>query len=374
MSASDNPFSEYSDLSNCGLRLGVEIEFPANDGSEPLTAPGESTNDFCDEARHGSNRWRDHSDFGVMHYDGTVGAEIVNPDPLQPVDAVNFYDETLELAEAEYGKVFEPTGMMKGGSTAGLHIHLSPLSEDKAKRLAKMSKKPWMQVFACTSVAQTGSPEMPVFRGENYCNLVDSLRGSRYNAVNHRSGDHYEWRLPEPMTPQHFRHLMKFLNIFEDDPDAAEDFAKWCLRRREDEITSILRAKTIGVPTDFDSLPLVSRSRHPETERFYNDVNRASGLPYIYRVTYEGQDFYAFDTANDEYEDREWRVGGFGYEPVEFTVDTVFYADDLSIIEDEEVVDPVRDAVSNRAEYQSHGDRNETEATKTLKDVLDKDF
>jgi len=368
---SEDPFAEYSKISDSKLRVGVEVEFPElDDDKESLTSPGVQSNEF--QSKADSYGWP--SSWGEMHYDGTVGAEIVNPEPLELVDAHSFFAETIEIAEEEFGAIYEPTGMLKGGSTAGLHIHLSSLTDTQAKKLAEFSKQPWMQVFACTAVAETGSPDMPVFRGERYCNLVDDLHGSRYNVVNARGGGHYEWRLPEPMTPTHFNHICTFLRIFEDDPEQAKEYVMHVLQSKEDDVTSIARAKKIGVPTDFDNIPLVSRSQHPQTESFYNDISRGSGTPHIYRVTYEGQEFYAFDTENEDIEQRTYRVGGVGYQPVEFGVDSVFYADDLSEADDEDITDPILSAVENRAEYQSHGDRNETEATKTLKKVLDKDF
>ena len=356
-------FSDMAEESGAELTIGFEVEYPTIDeseGDEKFISEGRSSN------RLRRSNWRGE---GEMTYDATVGAEIVTQ-PMDVEDGPQVYSAIIEEAE-NMGYPHQPTGIMTG-NTAGLHIHISSISRQKAKRLYEMSCEPWMHVFCCSSVVQARGPKLPVFRGGSYCRLGWEENG-RYDVVNGRGGGRYEWRLPEPMTEENFQHVTRFLKLFAYDEDVAEEYAKHVLRTREDEITSIIRAQVIGIPTDFESLPLVSQSSAPESESFFERIDSTMNTPRIYRVTIDGRDYYAFEAQQDQADDR-WMVGGFGTPVIEFDSETVIHADTLELCEEPDEREEVIEAITDRDSCLNHDEIKETPATKTLKDVMVKSF
>lgn len=90
-------------------------------------------------------------------------------------------------------------------------------------------------------------------RGTNYCE--DSFDKWHHSCVNkHRKGGvgHYEWRLPEPMGPDHFELLVEFIIRFLDNENRAVEWAENIVREGDDRLTSVKRAKSIGEPFKHD--------------------------------------------------------------------------------------------------------------------------
>lgn len=340
------------DPSNSDLQIGIEVEYPVSNGdSDYLIGRGGSSNHI----QSSIDVWPS-SIGGRAVYDGTVGLEVVS-DVLDLADAEGWYRDVLEHVEAEFGERYQPTGLMSSGNTAGTHIHLSSISEDKARELARLSEEPWMQVLFCSSIATDGDGEVswPVFRGGRYCDLT--YGSNHYNVVNARGRGHFEWRLPEPMVPSHISVLTEFLRAFEQSTDAAVQYAQEVLDDADDRITSLRRAEAIGM--DIDEMPSISRSMADvDPEGFYETVESAWHLPEIYRVELDDVQFYALSSRLE---------GGIEIGDVQCRANDVLYADSLNPVETEELADRVRRALNRRGES-----TRETEATEELKKVLEK--
>jgi hypothetical protein len=340
------------DPSNSDLQIGIELEYPiAESYDDVLLGRGHDSNDLLHRVDG-----MPPSINARAEYDGTVGLEVVSG-VLDLADAQNWYRDVLEHIENEYGEPYQPVGLMSGGSTAGLHIHLSELSERTARQLQELSEEPWMQVLFCSSIANTGSGDVawPVFRGGRYCQM--NFGTGHYDCVNRRGGGHYEWRMPEPMIPEHIEILVKFLRLYEQSPDEAIQYAQELLDEGDNRITSIRRAEAIGM--DLEGMPIIEREPAEEDpENFYERVADDWAAPQIYTVEYAGQTFYTFESRMD---------GEIEIDGVRFNTDDVLYADSLNQVSEADLADNVRRALNRRGEQ-----RRETDATNELKKVLKK--
>lgn len=333
------------------LRIGLEVEYPIADSpGDKLRGRGNSSNNL--QSHH---RMPSHIE-GSSVYDGTVGLEIVS-EPLQLADAPAWYADVINHVEEDYNEPFQPTGLMDGGSTAGLHVHISDLSRSQAESLMEMSREPWMKVLFCSSIASDDDDvSWPVFRGGRYCQM--NMNSGHYGCVNHRSGGHYEWRMPEPMIPEHVEVMVEFLTLFEQDEQLARDYAQDKLDQADDRITSIRRAERVGM--DLAGMPEVRRaSSQNDPENFYSTVADSWAHPEIYTIDYNGDQFYTFDTELD---------GRFEVEGITFTPNSVLYTDSLNEVQDDELRSDVRSALQNRG----RDGRRETDATDELKKIVKK--
>lgn len=334
------------------LQIGLEVEYPrAETADEMLIGRGRDSNAL----QSAIDSWPS-TIGGRAVYDGTVGLEVVS-DVLDLEDAEGWYSDVLEYIHSEYGERYQPTGLMSGGSTAGLHVHISSISESKARDLARISSEPWAQVLFCSSIATDNDGEVawPVFRGGRYCDL--SYGTGHYNVVNGRGNGHYEWRLVEPMIPEHINVLTTFLRVFEQNTEAAIEYAQERLDAVDDRITAVRRAEAIGM--DMDEVPTVSRYQSDaDPEAFYETIASDWTYPEIYTIEYSDSEFYTFETRFD---------GEMEAEGVRFHTDDVLRADSLDPVTDPDLESEVRRALNRR------GDTNrETEATEELKKVLKK--
>jgi hypothetical protein len=340
------------DPRNSDLQVGLEVEYPiAESRDEYLVGRGHDSNHIQSRVESWPSTIG-----GRAVYDGTVGLEVVS-DVLDLEDAPNWYREVIDHVEGEYGARYQPTGLMSNGSTAGLHVHISSLSEDQARDLADLSTEPWAQVLFCSSIATNGNGEVswPVFRGGQYCQM--GYGSNHYNVVNSRGRGHFEWRLVEPMVPGHVEVLMEFLRAFEQSTEAAIEYAQEALDDVDDRITSVQRAEAIGM--DMESVPTVQRQEAAaDPENFYETIESNWQLPQIYTVNYDGTEYYTFDS----------RLSGvMSVEGVEFHTEDVLYADSLQPVDDETLEQEVRTALNRRGDT-----GRETEATEELKKVLKK--
>jgi len=299
------------------LQIGLEVEYPIAKPGNKMRGRGLSSSDL--QSRHSMPP----RIAGSSTYDGTVGLEIVsNTMPIG--DAPAWYASVINHVEDDYGEQFEPTGLMDGGSTAGLHVHLSQLSRDQARELYDISQEPWAKVLFCSSIASDGDDvSWPVFRGGRYCRM--DFGRNHYDCVNERGNGHYEWRMPEPMQRSHLEVLVRFLTLFEEDTELAREYAQELLDDGDDRITSIRRAENVGM--DLDGIPEVYRApADSDPENFYETVSDSWMHPEIYTVEMDGDRFYAFDT---ELEGADFNVAG-----VRFHADSVLYADSLNAVDD----------------------------------------
>jgi hypothetical protein len=339
------------DPSNSSLNIGIELEYPGMDrGDERFINRGRDTSGL-------------QSDVGSIPvagravYDGTVGLEIVS-DVLDLEDAPHWYADAIDHIEAEYGVEHQPTGLMEHGSTAGLHIHLSELSNWKARELYELSQTPWAKVLFCSSIATgTDAVAWPVFRGGRHCRM--EYGGSRYSVVNSRGRGHYEWRLPEPMSREHLEVLVRFLRLFEQDTEEAIRYAQEILDDADERITAVKRAEAVGI--DIEGMPTIEReAAEQDPEHFYDEVSSEPFLPQIFRVDYRGTQFYTFETQMQNVD--------FEYAGVQFSDDSVLRADTLEHVVDESLRDDIRRALDRRGSE----DTRETEATQELKKIIKK--
>lgn len=335
------------------LKIGLEVEYPLADG-HPLKNEAQSSGNIVSHLNDDGWPLR-----GRATRDPTVGAEIVSDPPLKVDDAESWYAECIEYIEESYGVQHAPTGMVHN-STAGLHMHISPLTLSEAEKLSEWSSEPWLQVFVCTSICEKEAPHYRVFR-DDYCRLQRSVdSGDRYSVVNERSRTrgHYEWRLPEPMTTGHLPYVMEFLKLFKYDPDKAKEYALEVTEK--EDITSVKRAEAIGASLEFDRASgEVMRNAHPSSTNFYHDVVDDESCPYIYRVSFPDSDehYYSFESHRDQ----EFVIQG-----VSFNRNTILDAETLSVVGDDEVRRSIERAMSDR------DGPDPKEATKYLKDVIDK--
>lgn len=238
------------------IRAGVEIEYPLSTGVKFQSSGGDS-------------RRVGHEMEGIIEHDlgGEVtteriggrdrGTELRTSDGGIPFEYIEeWYVGVLDEVNERTGHEMEPTGLYESTS-AGIHFHLSPISESKAKDLYRLSQEPWMHVFCCSSLAKTNArnqpfDKYPVMRSgdggvSNYCRMDFSRGHSSVVNQRGRSRDmHYAWRLPEPMTREHFGLLVEFVARFIEDVDGAAEWAHDLVMSGDERLTSIQRANAIG--------------------------------------------------------------------------------------------------------------------------------
>ena len=357
------PISDYDvNPENSELMVGPEIEYPrAESPDELLSEKGRSSSSLESEVQHegGLETFNTYSEC-----DPSVGLEVNAGSPMSLDQLYSWYNNVINEVESRFETLFQPTGDIRG-NTAGLHIHISSLSEREARRLYGMSQAEWAQVFFCSSVTSNDvSTSAPVFRGGSYCNLDNPPSqpgGHRYDCVNHRGDGHWEWRLPEPMLPEHTELVAEFLRLFEQNPDAAATYAKELLENGDERITSIRRAEEIGlVVRDMNE---ILRTPFEESESFFHEIEEDLAAPEIYRASIEDGEYYLFDTELSS--EIEYEVRG-----ARFTSSDVLRADTLERIEDSELEQTVESAYRqycNETQVQ-----NENENTDYLKEIVKK--
>ncbi len=366
------------------LRLGPEIEYPGSQESQTTwTKSGTEIPGMRDRMRErfGSGRRTNIGPYQTMFgRDPTVGPEI-RPDTGDGIvarEVSDWYATVIHTMEHDFDEPMEPVGLMRS-NTAGLHIHLSPLAEETATRLYEWSQEPWMQVFVCSTLVDWNdvSPTTSVVR-ERHSNYLrfrgrDMRNVTRYNAVHMvgpRSSGHYEWRLPEPMMPDHFELVVEFLRrLYYDSPAEARQFAMDLVTNADERLTAVRRAREIGLVdgtslADGDDL-LWTTSRTPATDTsgFFAAVRASESAPYIYRVRRGETDYYLFVSHNDAV----WTEPESG---IDCHDGMVIRADDLTSPDDAGVVQEIREAFDSRSYGPDNAPIDESPATALLADTL----
>lgn len=348
------------------MDIGVEVELADSKENRPTyRLPGENSEYVLNEHRDGLGNWHN----ATVTYDGTVGTEIVMPQPRDINDSPErWFDSVLNEAREAHGLTYEPCGLIDGGNSVGLHIHLSPLTDQQAQDLFRASQTDWMKVFACSSLTDD---DHRVFRSTRYCDTDGGIYdGNRYTAVREVNSmeDHYEWRLPEPVDREHFELLMEYLRRFSKSPSDANEWAKGLVEDADDRLVSIKRANEIELLRDEDEddfeLLTISRSPNVQTDSFFWEVYDSSETPYIYRAYLDDEEYYCFNTSSYS-PSREFEIGGES-----FTPRTVFDAETLKVVDDngslyERVNESIREAQSPQP-----NEPHETAATEKLRAVL----
>lgn len=343
------------------LQIGIEVEYPvAPRGKDKYTAAGRKSNDLKGIVRDVGMP----SGLGHPVSDPSVGLEIVaGGDGGMPLeDATQVYAGIIEHIEGEFGETYAPTSLLNVDSTAGLHLHLSDLSEAQARMLHEVSLEPWGQALFCTGiVSEEGRDDWPVFRNSRFVDT--NFNAQRYSIVNHRSGGHWEWRTPEPMDPSNFDVIIRFLRLFEQDPDNAIEYGQELLNEGDERLTSVKRAEAVGM--DMEATPTVIREGADEDpEDFFQRVRNTWELPEIYHIVMPDVDtdtehFYAFDSRLNT----TFQVGN-----VTATPHDVLYADTLEPVEESEIAEEIRRSLNAR----NRGSPRKTAATEVVEDAVKK--
>jgi hypothetical protein len=296
---------------------------------------------------------------------------------MSPDDLRDWY--RMSIAELSKYSPHEPCGVSVSSdraSTIGLHLHFSgdmfqgSAGRRKGEGLYELSQEPWFKLFACSSIANDpGSETYQVFRS-SYCsmNYTDHSSNSVVNRVN---GDHFEWRLLEPVTPDHFDLVLDFFELFANEGiDEAREFARGLVDDFDHRLTAVKRAHALGIEDmldqgrgssetdqeDFDIVRGTTASRqldNPEAQDFYNEVYNASNAPYIYVVEHQesGDNYIAMYSENYSESDNPFEFNG-----VQFQFDSVLDARDLSDVTTAQA-DAVYDAVS---QYRNGGSQSDS--------------
>lgn len=348
------------DPTESDLKVGLEVEYPKAPswGSDRFKKRSKKSSDLHSRMRSASIPRR----FGNTTRDGTVGLEQTS-EVLDIEDAADWYADVIEFIEEEWNTPYGYTSLLSGGSTAGLHIHISPLSDEQARSLYDISTTPWAQALFCSAiVSDDAGDDWTVFRNNRYAQM--NFDSGRYSAVHRVRNDHWEWRMPEPMTAGNMEIVARFLTLLEQDPDEATRYAQERLDAADDRITSLRRAEVIGI--DVEDIPDVRARPYDDDPDFFRELSDEWAAPEIYYVEVPGGDFDA-----DEYFVTESQMAGevstLGYE---VDANGVYYgdSDSLTPVEDPEIERRVRAALER---YRS-GSISQSEATDEVKKALKK--
>ncbi len=370
--------SDPSELSrtpfgDTNLTVGTEVEAPLSEsGSVTYTDCGYSSSSIVSDLRTEYGGRTQYPD-GEIGRDPTAGIEIRSY-PMSTEELADWYDYTVRNIRETHS--YEPTGYAgpdSGATSFGLHIHISPLSRSTAEALYELSILPWFQNFVCTSITREHTAQ--VFRS-SYCGMsFDPGPRSSNNVVTmcEPEENHWEWRMPEPMEPENFNLVMRFLELLQSEgKDAAKEYAKTFVYSADDALTSVKRAKACDISSMFTNSGETDISRQPDHDStelavdFYNEVSTSAYRPYIYTVTHNGESYYAMYSSN--YADDET----FSDMGVEYTANEVLRTDDLNPVTDSAVVDTVRQFVIDERDNVDHSDSpDKSKATDALLEVLE---
>ena len=318
--------------------FGTEVEYPMVQNDEEMTTftrPSYGSHDIRSNVQddyNGRSGWPD----GYIGSDPTAGLEL-RSDPMGGDSLKQWYREAI--VELSKYAPHEPSGITANSraSTIGLHLHFSGdgYTEEKARGLYEMSREPWFKLFACSSITEGDRDTYQVFRS-NYCGMQYSDTPSN-DCVNRAEydEDHWEWRMLEPVTPDHFDLVITFMEILHDDgPDRARDFAMALVDDLDPTLTAVKRAEAIGIRDQVEQMQAadedrvdISIDREPrgsmEQRDFFRAARAESHAPYIYSVDYEDSVYYVFQSDNYSEHDNPFEINN-----VEFQYDSVLRLED----------------------------------------------
>jgi len=343
------------------ITLGTEVEYPMAQPSVERTTfekPAHYSGPVRDDVRedYGRRGWPD----AEVGSDPTAGLEL-RSDPMGPDELADWYRMTI--AELTKYAPHEPTGLSGTGcsaSTIGLHLHFSPYDDETARALYDISCEPWFRIFACSSIVEGSErTSFQLFR-DSYCAMrFDDGPGSSNSCVTLINGrnKHWEWRLLEPITPDHFDLVIEFMKRLKRDPDEARDYARDLVDNVDPRLTAVKRAQKIGLvekletPDDEPSRGYdVTRTPVRETRDWFDTVLNSSEAPYIYHVTDDDDEhYYVLYSENYSRSDDPFRFNG-----VQFQHDDALDADSLSPITDHALTAELQAAVEHERRGMEH--------------------
>lgn len=364
------------------LYVGVEIEYPMS--YEPDTTfrrPGQYSGNIRDEMQRDYGGRREYPG-GTIDRDGTAGLELTSRASYDTERLFEWFCDAIAELHNDYA-AYEPCGISGpgGGSTFGQHLHISPLTRDEARGLYELSMEPWFRTFACSSVVNSPTEEeqrhntYQVFR-RSYCGMSfnDETRGGNqcvtlceWQDSEHERG-HWEWRLLEPITPEHFGIVMRFIELLrQEGPEEAGNYARTFVANACPALTAFRRAEACNLIEEEDdrnwSLSRVPYEGTDESEELYQDLVQSPFTPYVYQVRCDDESYYGFysESHDDDYE----------FPAVHFdehlSVTDVIDAETLELVDDDETADNVRDYLElRRAEVVDGDGGDKTEETDVL--------
>jgi len=239
--------------------IGIELEYPvAADDAEIPASFSTYSRGLRDEIEYRESIPAGDAQPGIMASDHT-GAEIVSQRmDLHSTEPEVWYNAMIQWAQ-DLGYPFSPNGY--GDTNFGLHMHMSSLPREKAEGLLEISQENWFRLFVCTSLSRTSAD--PWRHGGV---SARDLRGERdfqtQYTVNDRGGDHYEWRLPEPMLPEHLSMVMHFLRTLEvDGVGAARDYAHDAVHSGDTRLTAVQQFRVLDNDLEWRAKAVTDDSR-----------------------------------------------------------------------------------------------------------------
>lgn len=229
--------------------MGVELEYPvAEPGDLPAPATqalrsGELRDSSTTNWVHGGQYQREHTGIEIP----SCRLDIHSAEPE------SWYENSVAELEA-LGYPFAASG--SGETNFGLHNHVSQLSQDQVETMEDEFENEWAKVFWCCST----SPDR-----------VDPWRGGRSHlGFRTRAGPgHYEFRMPEPVSTEHFPLLVDFWRILaRQDVEAAMGWAREVVYAKDERLTAVNQYEILD--DYYDDWPErgVSRGRRARAEWF----------------------------------------------------------------------------------------------------------
>jgi hypothetical protein len=225
-------------------QVGIEFEYPVGDtpaSDGPDTYANRSNGlrgyDWQLGVEGVPDVSRDNGEAGRDH----VGAEIRSPVfDLHTDQTEAWYEASIAHAE-DAGFNFAANG--RGDTTFGLHTHMSDLNEQQVTFIQDLcANEPWMRAFVCASLSPNS---MDPWRhaGVRYSSLWPNGNSGGGRVMRNQFSDsdtHYEWRLPEPVVPEHLEMILHFLRLVSfEEYDAAADYARERVESRDLRLTAV---------------------------------------------------------------------------------------------------------------------------------------
>jgi len=343
------------------MPYGTEVEYPQVQNGNDMTTftePAMGSHNLRGEVRDdygGNGGWPD----GYIGSDPTAGIEL-RSDQLNADSLAQWYRESI--VELSKYSPHEPCGVSANSraSTIGLHLHFSGpgFTTQKARELYEMSAEPWFKLFACSSLARGDEDTYQVFRA-NYCGMrySDSPSNDCVNRAEYET-DHWEWRMLEPVTPDHFDLVMEFMETLRNDgASEARSFARSLVDDLDPRLTAVKRAQALDIASEVEAFDAdepdqryqIDRSAVSETSEFFNEVYNASRAPYIYRVrdTETGAPYYVMYSNNYD------MTNDFEHAGISYDYNSVLDAESLTLVPGE-----LANRLREQVQRHRHGNRD----------------
>lgn len=215
--------------------VGFELEYPATRGEPPAAPANQNSRSMSDDY---PGAWpvqgvpdSARGSCGTDHCGAEIRSGVMDLHTYQPE---TWYNESIRLGEEE-GYTFAATG--RGRSVFGLHTHLSPIDPDIVERITEeTSSNEWCRVFFCASIDENSLDPWRHYRSSS---PGHPFRGPRTRTET-SDDDHYEFRLQEPVLPEHFELVCDFWRKVETEGvEAALDYARDLVLSKDERLTAI---------------------------------------------------------------------------------------------------------------------------------------